>query len=286
MDRMIWGSDDEPLRTVASDRTGRKGTKADAACDALPPGLLRGERWGIVINGGNKSTCGMFPLCSIALHLRPDMEQREQQIIDQSAKVFMRLGIRSVNMDDIAQHLRISKKTLYQYVKDKNELVLRIVKHITDTHRDCILGICQSGHIAIDESFEITRFVAEQVGQVHPSVHFDLQKYHPEAWDLLQSTERADIYRCISENLRKGMAEGLYRDDLNVDVIARIYISRFDVTFDGELFPTDKYRFEEVIWEMFRYHIRGIASDKGVKYLMKKVQKERNTTSGGPATKR
>ena len=201
---------------------------------------------------------------------------REQQILQESGKVFMRLGIRSVNMDDIAQHLRISKKTLYQYVKDKNELVLKAVGRITDHHRACILGICAKSHNAIDESFEITRFVASQVGQVHPSVHFDLQKYHPEAWELLQSTERRDIHACITNNLQKGIEEGLYREDLDIDVIARIYISRFDVTFDGELFPADKYHFEDVIWELFRYHIRGIASDKGVKYLVKKVKKERD----------
>lgn len=205
------------------------------------------------------------------------MEDREQHILAEAGKVFMRLGIRSVNMDDIAQHLRISKKTLYQYVKDKNELVLRTVKQIGDHHRTCIHGICEQGHNAIDESFEISRFVASQVGQIHPSVHFDLQKYHPEAWELLQSTEREDIYRCIADNLRKGIEEGLYREDLDIDVIARIYISRFDVTFDGQLFPADKYSFEDVIWELFRYHIRGIASDKGRKYLMKKVQKERTT---------
>jgi AcrR family transcriptional regulator len=203
------------------------------------------------------------------------MDEKEVQIIDQASKVFMRLGIRSVNMDDIAQHLRISKKTLYQYVKDKNELVMRTVKHITDDHHTCILGICEQGHNAIDESYEITRFVASQVGQMHPSIHFDLEKYHPEAWQLLQSREREDIYRCVSENITKGIAGGLYRDDLNVDIIVRIYISRFDVTFDGELFPADKYRFEDVVWELFRYHIRGIASDKGLKYLVKKVKKER-----------
>lgn len=205
-----------------------------------------------------------------------EMEDREQHILAEAGKVFMRLGIRSVNMDDIAQHLRISKKTLYQYVKDKNELVLKAVRGMTDHHRACILGICAQDHNAIDESFEISRFVAAQVGQIHPSVHFDLQKYHPEAWELLQSTERADIYQCIADNLRKGIAEGLYREDLDIDVIARIYISRFDVTFDGELFPADRYRFEDVIWELFRYHIRGIASDKGVKYLVKKVKRERD----------
>lgn len=207
-----------------------------------------------------------------------EIQKREQHILAEVGKVFMRLGIRSVNMDDIAHHLRISKKTLYQYVKDKNELVQRTVKQLTEHHSSCIASICDKGHNAIDENFEITRFVASQVGSMHPSVHFDLQKYHPEAWELLQSTERTDIYQCVSDNMRKGIAEGQYRDDLNIDVIARIYISRFDVTFDGVLFPQDAYRFEDVIWELFRYHIRGIASDKGLKYLVKKVQKERNTT--------
>lgn len=211
-----------------------------------------------------------------------ESRKREQHILAEAGKVFMRLGIRSVNMDDIAHHLRISKKTLYQYVKDKNELVQRTVKQLTDHNSSCITSICDQGHNAIDETFEITRFVASQVGSMHPSVHFDLQKYHPEAWDLLQSTEREDVYRCIAENLKKGIEQGLYRDNLNIDIIARIYISRFDVTFDGQLFPADQYTFEDVIWELFRYHIRGIASDKGLKYLVKKVQKERNTT---PETK-
>jgi AcrR family transcriptional regulator len=214
------------------------------------------------------------------------MEDREQQIIAEAGKVFMRLGIRSVNMDDIAQHLRISKKTLYQYVKDKNELVLRTVKHLTQHHNDCILGICRQGHGAIDESFEITKWVASQVGQMHPSVHFDMQKYHPEAWAILENSSRDNIYQCVSENLRKGIKEGVYREDLDIDIIARIYISRFDVTFDGELFPADKYRFEDVIWEMFRYHIRGIASDRGVKYLVKKVQKERSKPTPSRVTER
>ena len=202
------------------------------------------------------------------------MDVKEKQIIDQAGKVFMRLGIRSVNMDDVAQHLRISKKTLYQFVKDKNDLVLRIVEDMCAHNRTSINSICEKGLNAIDENFEIARFIAAQLGQMHPSIHFDLQKYHAEAWDLLERTERADIYSCVSANMEKGIAEGLYRDDLNIPVIAKIYIARFDAVFDGGLFPESEYEFQEVIWEMFRYHIRGIASDKGIKYLIKKVKKE------------
>ncbi|MCB0792568.1 MAG: TetR/AcrR family transcriptional regulator [Flavobacteriales bacterium] len=203
------------------------------------------------------------------------MDERGTQIIDQAGKVFMRLGIRSVNMDDIAQHLRISKKTLYQYVKDKNDLVSRAVELICTHHRTSINAICERGMNAIDENFEIAKFLAAQLSQMHPSIHFDLQKYHAEAWDLLDRTEKADIERCVTLNMQKGIGEGLYRADLNIPVIAKIYIARFDATFDGELFPASEYNFQDVIWEMFRYHIRGIASDKGLKYLERKVKKER-----------
>ena len=205
------------------------------------------------------------------------MDQREQNIIEGAGKIFMRLGVRSVNMDDIAQHLRISKKTLYQYVKDKNELVQRTVEQICDHHRACICSIREKGLNAIDENFEIASFIAGQLGQMHPSIHFDLQKYHAEAWDLLQRTEKADIHECVTANMHKGIQQGLYREDLNIPVIAKIYIARFDVTFDGRLFPQAEYNFDDVVWELFRYHIRGIASEKGLKYLVRKVKKERGS---------
>lgn len=202
------------------------------------------------------------------------MADRQQQIIDQASKVFMRLGIRSVNMDDIAHHLRISKKTLYQVVKDKNELVERAVAHMCDHHKHGIDAICDKGLNAIDENFEIAEFIAGQLGHMHPSIHFDLQKYHAAAWDMLERRERADIYACVSQNMEKGIAEGMYREDLNIPIIAKIYIARFDAVFDGDLFTGQEFDPRVIIWEMFRYHIRGIASDKGLRYLVKKVQKE------------
>jgi AcrR family transcriptional regulator len=266
--RSITRSENE----IPADERGCKGTMAavnEAILHYRPPPKWKAQvRTPETFPIRNVSDAKSFPMFA------PRMEAREADIIDQSAKVFMRLGIRSVNMDDVAQQLRISKKTLYQFVTDKNDLVTRIVRHITTHHRTCIAAICGQGHNVIDENFEITRFVAEQVGQMHPSIHFDLEKYHPKAWDLLNKTERKDILECVTSNMKKGVAEGMYRDDVDIDVVARIYISRFDACFDGELFPANKYRFDKVIWELFRYHTRGIASDKGLKYLTKKVKNE------------
>ncbi len=203
------------------------------------------------------------------------MDEKTRTIIEQAHRLFMRNGIKSMTMDDVATQLHISKKTLYEHFTDKNDLVERAVKYISAQNRLRIDAICKQGHNAIDELMEINLHVAAMVGKMHPSIHFDLEKYHPAAWKHLMSTKQAEIYECMVKNLRKGMKEGLYREDINVDILARIYISRFDMCFDGELFPPSEHPFADVLWEQYRYHIRGIASKKGLEYLEKKVKKER-----------
>lgn len=203
------------------------------------------------------------------------MEEREKDILEKSGQVFMRFGIKSVTMDDVASKLGISKKTLYQFVSNKDELVYKCIQVLSDRDQKVIDGICAMDLNAIDQNFEISKFLVSMMREMHPSIHFDLHKYHPEAWSKLQSIKQENIHRCTMENIEKGMAEGLYRDDLNVQVISKIYLSRFDVIFDGELFPFPEFSFTDVIWELFRYHIRGIANENGVKYLQKKVLNER-----------
>jgi AcrR family transcriptional regulator len=202
-------------------------------------------------------------------------DTRKSEILEQVLKLFMRLGIKSMTMDDVATQLRVSKKTLYEHFQDKNDLVEQAVASVCSYHRDTIQAICARGLNAIDENEEITRFIVGQIGSVHPSVQFDLQKYHPKAWAIMEEREQADVYACVTSNLRKGIAEGLYRDDLDVEVITRLYIARIDSTWDGRVFPSDKFNLSDVLWKHFEYHIRGIASKKGVAYLEKKAKKER-----------
>lgn len=216
----------------------------------------------------------MFPKYFMYYFRRP-MEEREQDILVKSGEVFMRYGIKSVTMDDVASKLGISKKTLYQFVSNKDELVFKCIEVLSDRDQKVIDGICAMDVNAIDQNFEISKYLVSMMRKLHPSIHFDLQKYHPEAWARLQSIKQENIHRCTVDNINKGIKEGLYRDDLNPQVISKIYLSRFDVIFDGELFPFPEFSFTDVIWELFRYHIRGIANGKGVEYLKKKVQKER-----------
>lgn len=203
------------------------------------------------------------------------MDEKKKEILEHALKLFMRLGIKSLTMDDVATQLRMSKKTLYEHFTDKNDLVEQAVSAVCGYHRDTINAICARGLNAIDENEEITKFIVGQVGNMHPSVQFDLQKYHPKAWGIMEQREREDVYTCVSGNLRKGIAEGLYREDLDVEVITRLYLARIDSTWDGRVFPPDQFNLSEVLWKHFEYHIRGIASKKGIAYLEKKAKKER-----------
>jgi AcrR family transcriptional regulator len=205
------------------------------------------------------------------------MEIKKKDILEQAQRLFMRLGIKSLTMDDVATQLRMSKKTLYEHFKDKNDLVEQMIAAVCKHHRSNIDAICAKGLNAIDENQEITHFIVAQIGGVHPSVQFDLQKYHPKAWEILDHSEQNDIHRCVSSNLHKGVKEGLYREDLDVEVITRLYIARMDTTWDGRVFPPERFNIADVLWKHFEYHIRGIASKKGVDYLEKKVKKERAT---------
>ncbi|HRD52295.1 MAG TPA: TetR/AcrR family transcriptional regulator [Flavobacteriales bacterium] len=203
-------------------------------------------------------------------------DDRLKRILDETARIFWSLGIKSVTMDDVASRLAMSKKTLYQYVSDKNDLVDRVLKHLSSCYKcDVDLVRARKNQNAIDELYAVTTTVAGHMQGIHPSIHFDLQKYHPEAFGAMRTTKRKEIFECMTENMERGIKEGLYREDLNIPMIATIYIARFDMVFDGTLFPPEKFSLDDLHWEIFRYHVRGIASKKGLDHLEKKLSKER-----------
>lgn len=203
------------------------------------------------------------------------MREKEENLFVNAEHVFRKFGVKSVTMSDMARHLGISKKTLYNYVDDKNDLVEKSLNCEFGKKQGVIDDIVGEKLNAIDESFKISQYVTSILKSIHPSLHYDLEKYHSGVWYRHLKERNEKIYMVISNNLKKGMKEGLYRKDLNVDVIAKIYIARMDLTFNGELFPAEQISFPEVYLEMFRYHIRGIASEKGIEYLKKKLKKEK-----------
>jgi AcrR family transcriptional regulator len=200
------------------------------------------------------------------------MEDKLQSILAQSFEVFLRYGFKSVTMDDVAKNLRISKKTLYKHVKDKNDLVYKVMDFGRGMEMCMIDEIRDKKLNAIDENFEISKFVLDKLNNIHPSIFFDLEKYYPEAWAIMVDHRENYVMTCVLKNLEQGIKEGWYREDIDAMIIARLHSTMMDVLFHPEQVPG--HRFKEIYIEMFRYHIRGIASDKGRKYLVEKMKKE------------
>jgi AcrR family transcriptional regulator len=197
----------------------------------------------------------------------------EHEIIAQAGLLFTKYGIKSMTMDDIARQLGVSKKTLYQFVSNKKELVQKAVEMQVQMEQNCICGIFEEKGNAIDNLMEITSFVGKHMKEIHPSVMYDLKKYHPQAWKVLNNHKEQFIYANIKNNLEKGIEDGLYRPNLHPDIVTRFYLCMVSTIIDPEA-EMDKYSQSELYSEMMRYHIRGIASEKGRKYLKQKFNQD------------
>lgn len=199
-------------------------------------------------------------------------ETKLTAILDQTEKLFLKFGIKSLTMDDIANELKMSKKTLYQFVSDKQDLVAKTMQNYCSTDKDIVLGICSQSKNAIDELLDIIKYVKQRLSVFHPSIMYDLEKYYPEAWDSMHKHQKEFIYDMVRDNIKRGKAEELYKTDVNEEIIARIYVNRLDVTLDRMDKIMGKFDFITIYIEMMKYHIRGIASDKGNKVLNLKLK--------------
>ena len=196
-----------------------------------------------------------------------------EDIIKKVAGLYGKYGIKSVTMDDIARELGISKKTLYQYFKDKDDLVAKVVKYLMDYMSDEMARMVPKDFNAIEELLLVSKFISQYLKQVNPSVTYDLQKYYPEILKNINLNRREHIFSRIKENMKKGIKEGLYRKDLNIDIIAQFYLFRIEMSQTFDLLVESKYSFEEIFNTSFNYHIRGIANQKGIEYLESKIKK-------------
>lgn len=200
------------------------------------------------------------------------MEEKATDMIAQCTSLFMQYGVKSLTMDDLAKHLRVSKKTLYQVVSDKAELVEIAMKTYLEHDRKELERLHEQSDNAVEEMFLIAERVRGHLSSLHASVLFDLEKYYPQAYVLFEEYKLKTVMSCVARNMERGIEQGLYRDNLNIPIVAGIYVSRMDVIFDQQLFPSSTYRLTDVYQEAIRYHIRGIASEQGIAYLKEKFK--------------
>lgn len=199
------------------------------------------------------------------------MEEKAIEIIQRSIPIFTRFGIKSVTMDDVARELGISKKTLYKYFKDKNDLIVKGVQMKIDADEEqCGSVECQNGN-AIDELFAISEFVVQNLSNINPSVIFELKKYHPEAFEILNKHKWEFVLKTIRKNINRGIEEGIYRDNMDPEIIARLYVGSTDLIMEGSIYPWPEFKVDKVYLEILRFQVRGLANKKGIEYLTNKL---------------
>lgn len=187
-----------------------------------------------------------------------------EKIVTKAGDLFMQYGIKSISMDEVARNLGISKKTLYQHVNNKADLIQKVlIVHINE-EKNAMCIIHETAKDAIDEMMKISRYVSELLQRVNPSVIYDLKKYYAKGWELMESLHFEHTYQLIKENIKKGMLEGLYRPNLDSDIIAKLYIGRMDLVVDKNLFPVGEYTISQIHNNAMTYHLYGIMSTKGI----------------------
>jgi AcrR family transcriptional regulator len=206
------------------------------------------------------------------------MNEELKNMLLKVRELYTKYGIKSITMDDVAVELGISKKTLYQYVTDKDDLVGKFIDSEIILRQEEICKCFSSDFNAIEEFIEISVFMNRFVKDQNPATEHDLKKYYPHHYDKTVKTRREKIFNYILLNLKKGKDEGLYRKELNEEIIAKLYLSRVESIHLNDLFTVEEFTSMKLFMELLIYHIRGIATEKGIIVLEKKM-KELETTN-------
>jgi len=202
------------------------------------------------------------------------MEEIEikDKIRNGTEELFMKYGIRSVSMDDIARHLTVSKKTLYQHFADKEELVWYVFENALENDKQIFASVKDRAHDAIEEIALLSITMKQHMEKINPGLLYDLQKFHPKAWTVWMDFKNKFISQSVVRNLKQGIAEGYYRDDINPEIMAVIRIESIQIPFNPELFPKEKFKLAVVQEHLLEHFIQGLLTDKGRKLFSKYKQ--------------
>ena len=193
----------------------------------------------------------------------------KQRIQEKAHELFMRYGIRSVSMDDIALQLGISKKTLYQYYTDKDELVDVVLNdEIMQGQKDCAKCLDNSKD-AIEEIFLTMEHITEQFRNMNPAVLYELQKFYFPSFQKFLKYKNEFLYEVIRKNLERGIREELFRPEINVDVLSRFRLETIMLAFNMDVFPPRKYNLADVTREIIEHYLYGVSTLKGYKLILK-----------------
>jgi len=191
------------------------------------------------------------------------------KICKYAEKLFMRYGIKSITMDDVSRELSISKKTLYQYVEDKDDLVKKTISlHLEEIDKMVIAVFSQEGN-AIQQMLNIGNMMVGMHKEVGQGLIFDLKKYHSESYIMLTEHREKTMFTQIVQNIHLGIKQKLYKKEVNVDITTGFYMALVFNCIDSEVSILQKNSFNEKYTTLIHYHLNAICTSEGIDYLNK-----------------
>lgn len=197
--------------------------------------------------------------------------EQQAKLLKRVEDMFMRYGIKSLTMDDVARELGISKKTLYQFVENKNDLVLKVIERHIEDHAAQSACWLQESDNAIEEILRVIQHTQDDMQRIKSNILYDLQRYHRDAWELVQTHQREQMLRVVRHNLERGIREGLYRGDFDPDLMARLHVAQSFVLLDDTWFPRPPYSLHVLFREYLLFYLHGIVSPQGLQLLKEKL---------------
>lgn len=197
----------------------------------------------------------------------------KETILKKAGETFLKLGFKSVTMDDIANELGISKKTIYKYFKNKVELVDEATTYTHERMHTEVLKVYGLGHNAIKENFEVNKIFKGFMQNSDDSPIYQLQKYYPKTYDKMMSQEFCMFKDCLSSNIDKGIREGHYRKEVNIELAMKFYFSLIMSVHDASLYTYNKNSINKLELNVLEYHTRAIATAKGLQILEEQLEK-------------
>ncbi len=189
----------------------------------------------------------------------------KNRILRGATELFAKYGFRSVSMDDIAHHLGISKKTIYQHFSDKDEIVnLTIAHHLSDA-RSYLQAISENASDAIDFLIKVNQRLTQSLQETASGLVLDLRKYHQSSWKQVENFRKAFLFQLLLRNIQLGIEAGVFRPDINADVIARLRLEEASMPLDSEVFPREKFDRATVSFAILDHFITGVSTEKGMK---------------------
>ncbi|GAC1526089.1 MAG: hypothetical protein NVS3B15_01710 [Sediminibacterium sp.] len=196
----------------------------------------------------------------------------QERIVTKAHELFMRYGVRSVSMDEIANHLGMSKKTIYQFYADKDALVDDVIDIEINVNQGECTRHRQKSENAVHEIFMAVEMMQELLTKMNPAVIFDLEKYHPRAFRKYADHKNKFLYGCIRENLECGKREGLYREEMQTDIMARFRLASVFLIFNPDFYPHNKHSLAGLMIEITDNFLHGLATSQGRKLIQKYKQ--------------